>query len=134
MSIKRLAVGFTVAAATASALVGVSAAPALADCSGTGNPVSPINLYIGGVLRGQEAVQYASTCDGDSNYRGKVSDTYTDGSKNYIRYYDPSQTTQGSSGGAFVNFQFYDPQNNDDAYWAGCTTSACTIRIHNWGF
>jgi hypothetical protein len=133
-TIRRIAVGFSIAAATATALVGVSSAPAMADCSGVGNPTSPINLYIGGVIRGQEAVQYNSTCDGDSEYRGKVSDTYTDGSTNCIRYYDPNQSTQGCSGGGFVNFAFWDPQSNSDARWAGCASAGCTIRFLNWGF
>ncbi|WP_189329045.1 hypothetical protein [Actinoplanes ianthinogenes] len=134
ITLKRIAAGFGVAAATATVLVGVSASPAMADCSGVGNPYSPFNLWIGGILRGQEAVQYASTCDGDSNYRGKVNDTYTDGYQNCIKYYDPGTTTQGCSGGSWVNFQFYDQQSNSDAYWAGCAGSTCTVRIHNWGF
>lgn len=127
----------SVLALIAATLVGVSVSPgvAQADCDGPANPWT-IYFVISGIQRGTERPQYDSTCDDSNEYRGQVNDTYTDGSCNYIRYYDPSQTTQGSGcSSSFTNFTFWDPQSDSWADWRPCTTSACTTGYYtNWGF
>jgi hypothetical protein len=107
-------------AAAALGIAGVqvaTAAPAGAVCWGTGQPVT-VSLYSGGNLVAREAVRYASTCDNDNYYAGKVLDARTDGSCAYARYYDAGVwSTQGiaCTTGGWANYSFRDRNGNRSA-------------------
>jgi hypothetical protein len=91
-----------------------TAAPAGAVCGGTGVP-GTVSLYSNGNLIARETVQYASTCDHDNYYAGKVLDARTDGSCAYAKYYDAGVwSTQGISctTGGWANYSFRD-RNGD---------------------
>jgi hypothetical protein len=113
-------VALLAAVATALGIAGVqvaTAAPASAVCWGTGQPVT-VSLYSGGNLVARETVQYASTCDHDNYYAGKVLDARTDGSCAYARYYDAGVwSTQGVSctTGGWANYSFRDRNGNSSA-------------------
>jgi hypothetical protein len=116
-SVRSSLAGLATAATAALGIAGVqlaTAAPASAVCGGTGVP-GTVSLYSGGYLIARETVQYASTCDNDNYYAGKVLDARTDGSCAYARYYDAGVwSTQGiaCTTGGWANYSFRD-RNGD---------------------
>jgi hypothetical protein len=120
------------ALATVATLVLVSAtavavAPGTAGAMCYGNDAGTLTIvhYQNGPV-GQERSQRASTCDGLSDYYGRVYDIFTDGSCVYSHFWDPSRTTQGTScNTSGANYSFWDPQGDSIAYWQLCTTYVC---------
>ncbi|MEU1251057.1 hypothetical protein [Micromonospora arida] len=122
-------------AATAT-FVFVASPAAQADCAGRGNPTYLQLRNSAGIEIAYELYQYASTCDGDSEYRGKVKDSYTDGSCAYTYYYDTSRTTHGISctTGGWSNYTFWDRQSNSSASVELAVDYRSTGRQSTWGF
>ncbi|MBO3744389.1 hypothetical protein [Actinoplanes flavus] len=113
------------AVAAVGVTVAVSApAPARAACYGTAQAVT---MYYGGNLIGQEAAQYASTCDYDTEYRGHVFDMYTDGSCVSVYFWNPSQVREARScDNAGTRYIFNDTYGGSSvSYWDMCTTYHC---------
>jgi hypothetical protein len=130
------------AALTVPTLIAVTtvASPASAVCIGVNRPWEPYyTIYIDAKdYMGYEDLRpgYEGTCDGKSDYYGKV---WADAGKGCIaiRYYDPNQTTQGTScNSSGYAFAFWDPQHNSDALWRGCRPADehCTYMFRNYGF
>jgi hypothetical protein len=136
-----LAVSGLVAAVGAVLLI---ATPAQAGCTGRGaaNEYS-ITYYTNGTAAAREhPYPYSgttSTCDGDSQYRGQVQDSKTDGHCAYVVFRDPTDAVEGSecTTGAWATFTGWDQQGNSDAYYALCLNYNCSdfpVYYHTWGF
>jgi hypothetical protein len=127
--------------AAAAAGIGVAAvqvataAPASATCSGKG-VVGTFSIYVGNTLVARETAQYASTCDHDNYYAGKVLDAYTDGSCAYAKYYDAGiWSTQGidCTTGGYVNYSFRDRNGNSSATFRLAVDYAY-LQGPTWGY
>lgn len=89
---------------------------------------------------GEETVAYASTCDGDLYYVGKVHDTATDGAFVFFESWPSTGYFKSQpSYGEWVQFTYYD--NNSFAYFRLCKeliswpyTRTCATTGSNYGF
>ncbi|MEV7630118.1 hypothetical protein [Actinoplanes sp. NPDC089786] len=124
--VRRLLTGLAAFAVAATGAVALSA-PARAACYGTAQAVT---MYYGGNLIGQEAAQYASTCDGDTEYRGHVFDMYTDGSCVSVYFWNPGPVREARScDNAGTQYIFNDTYGGRLAsYWDMCTTYVCRFN------
>jgi hypothetical protein len=131
-ALRRLLTGLAVVAVGVAAAVSTPAAtPANAACYGTAQAVT---MYYGGNLIGQEAAQYASTCDYDTEYRGHVFDMYTDGSCVSVYFWNPSKVREARScDDAGTQYIFNDNTGDTYAYWDMCTTYHCRYYTFNGG-
>ncbi|MEV6636417.1 hypothetical protein AB0M54_37290 [Actinoplanes sp. NPDC051470] len=128
---RRLTAALVVLAFAVVGAVAGPAAPAQAACYGTAQAVT---MYYGGNLIGQEAAQYASTCDGDGQYRGHVFDMYTDGSCVSVYFWNPGQVRQARScDNAGTQYILNDNTGDTYAYWDMCTTYHCRYYTFNDG-
>lgn len=114
----------------------VPVAPANADCVGRNNPTYIRLSNSNGVEIAYETTPYGSTCDGDSEYRGKVKDSLSDGSCAYTYFYDTTRSTHGQActTGSYANYTFWDRQSNSSAEIELATTYRSTGRRNTWGF
>ncbi|ACY99860.1 MULTISPECIES: hypothetical protein [Thermomonospora] len=122
-------------AVAAAGAVALTAAPAQALCGGKG-VADTGSLYANGYLIARETVQYASTCDGDNYYAGKVLDARTDGSCAYARYYDAGVwSTQGVSctTGAYANYSWRD-RNGDRSATIRIAVDYGYAQDYTWGY
>lgn len=112
------------------------AAPAQASCSGRG-VASTDTFFVNGTAVAREATQYASTCDGDNFYAGRLQDPVTDGSCSYAVYIDAGVTsTQGVSctTGGWANYSFRDRNGDSSATLRLRVSYATGPGLPTWGF
>lgn len=107
------AVGLVIAVVLGVVAVG---APAEAGCPSWGDPYTAWTPT--GQIYGTEWARYASTCDGDGIYKGKVVDELTDGSCVYIQYRETlgdSWRTQAYDCSESGRYYTYYDQNGDSS-------------------
>ncbi len=101
------------------------AAPAAAYCY---YGAKPLSFFHNGYMRARENVQYSSTCDGDSIYKGKAQDSVTDGHCAKVEVWDePIKSTPvtACTTGAWVNYTYWDQQGNSAALMRLCYGGTC---------
>lgn len=104
-------------------------------CNGV-NGASVYSLFSGGDLVGQERVQYASTCDGDEIYKGRVLDAKTDGSCVNVEYFETTTITAGvaCTTGSWSNYTYWDQSGSSGAWMRLCVTYACGVWVWTHGY
>lgn len=89
----------------------------------------PITYSHSGYVRAREGVQYPSTCDRDSVYKGLLQDSVTDRSCAWAQVWDePVKSTPvtACTTGAWVGFTYWDQQGNSNALMRLCYGGGCS--------
>jgi hypothetical protein len=121
-----LAAAGLMAAATLTGVV-LGASPAMAYCNGIGHP-TPISFSHNGAVRVRETAK-STTCDGDNQYRGTLTDAIGDGHSVSVMFQDGNFGYRtAASTGSSTDYIYNDVNNTSNANMKLCYGGIC-----GWG-